>query len=59
MYPNSGNQSKVKLVTPKVNFRKRKSKFRKRSSVFELLYIWLLELKESGLPTPQPWKELS
>ena len=59
MYSNSGNESKAKLVTPKVNVRKKKSKFRKRLSVFELLYIWLLELKESGLPTPQPWKELS
>ena len=51
MYSNSGNESKAKLVTQKVNFRKGKSKFRNRSSVFELLHIWLLELKKSGLPT--------
>ena len=51
MYSNSGNESKAKLVTQKVNFRKGKSKFRNRSSVFELLHIWLLELGKSGLPT--------
>ena len=55
MYSNSGREGKVKLETPKVNFRKRKSKFKDRSSVFKLLHIWLIELlRESRLPTPTP-----